>query len=97
MITNNSPTKYNIKITNPPEENNFKFKRSNSEKKNNFTMINNKYFNEKDNVSDFKTEIKNKNAFNFDDIKKKLENIKTRTKYLLEYYSSNNNNNKIII
>ena len=95
-IINNSSNKYHIKISIPPEENNFRFKRSNSEKKTSLRIINNNYSNEKDNINNLNNKhFKNKNNSNFEDIKRKLENIKNRTKTLLEYYSSNNNNNKI--
>ena len=97
IITNTS-NKYNIKISFPPEDIIFRFKRSNSEKKPNFVIINNNSSKEKDNIKDLNTDARNSNISYFEDIKKKLENIKSRTKYLLEYYSSNNNNtNKIII
>ena len=88
---NKSINKYNIKIKNNPDKfNNIKLKRSNSETKKEFLFINTNYINDKFNIkiNNYNEDINNNYKFNL--IKNKLENIKNRTKNLLDYYSSNN-------
>jgi len=92
-INNKFIYKYDSKINyNPDEYNNFGLKRSNSEKKKEFVFINSNYINENFIINDFNINGDNnnnsKNKFNL--IQNKLENIKQRTKNLLDYYSSNN-------
>ena len=80
-IVNNSIDKYKYKyneLSISPENK----KIYNSEKKNDFSTINNSDTIEKNNC----------NEINFKNIKNKLENIKLRIKNLLEYYDSNINN-----
>ena len=74
-------------LTNSPENK----KISNSEKKYDFSLNNNSEdINENNNVNEFKST--NSNELKFNTIKNRLENIKIRTKNLLEYYSTNNFN-----
>ena len=89
-INNKSLCKYNGNIKYYPDENyNFELKRSNSEKKKEFAFINNNNINKNLIINDFNVNKNNNNKFNL--IKNKLENIKKRTKNLIDYYSSNNN------
>ena len=88
-INNKFVCKFNGNIKyNPDEYYNIELKRSNSEKKKEFDFINNNIINENLIINDFNTIENNNNRFNL--IKNKLENIKQRTKNLLDYYSSNN-------
>ena len=88
IIINNIMNNYKLRdLTNSPENK----KISNSEKKYDFSLINNSEdTNEKNKVNEFK--ITNSNESKFNTIKNRLENIKIRTKNLLEYYSTNNFN-----
>ena len=88
IIINNIMNNYKIReLTSSPENN----KISNSGKKYDFSKINNNDdINENKNINEFKSSNSNESKFN--SIKNRLENIKIRTKNLLEYYSSNNFN-----
>ena len=88
-INNKFICKYNGNIKyNPDEYYNIELKRSNSEKKKEVVFINNNIINKNLIINDFNAIENNNNKFNL--IKNKLENIKQRTKNLLDYYSSNN-------
>ena len=64
---------------------------SNTEKKYDFSLISNSEdIKENNYVREFKSTNSNKSKFNI--LKNRLENIKIRTKNLLEYYSTNNFN-----
>ena len=88
IIINNIMNNYKLReLTSSPENN----KISNSEKKYDFSKINNSDdIKENNNVNEYQNANSNESKFN--SIKNRLEIIKIRTKNLLEYYSSNNYN-----